>query len=342
MPISRALRLCPQALCVPVPREACERMSRAIRTVLEKYSPVVRAASIDEWYLDLSGTESLYREPFEVTAARIREAVISETGLNVSFGGGTNKLIAKLAVEYAKPKPGSGATGVHIVPPGGESEFMERVGLAEIPGIGPKFQRKLADRGLERAADIWRHDTATLARWYGERAAAWLAERARGINDDPVVEREAAKSISHEDTFAEDVDDDTTLQDELRRLAAKTAASLRSDGMVARTVTVKLKDADFTLRSARKSFAAGIESDRAITDAAIALLVRLRAKRKFPARLVGVGLSGLEAGRGGQLALFDGGETVANETTKDRAVSRAMDQVRSKLGTGVIRRGRSV
>jgi DNA polymerase-4 len=218
---------------------------------------------------------------------------------------------------------------------------MERVSLAEIPGIGPKFQRRLQDRGLVRASDVWRHDPGTLTRWYGDRAARWLEERSRGISTAPVVEREAAKSISHEDTFAEDVDDDVVIQAELRRLTEKTASALRADGLTARTVTVKLKDADFQLRSARRSLAEPIESDRAIADIALTLLARLRTKRRFPARLVGIGLSGLEAGRGGQLALFDAPVEGA-ESSKDRAVSKAMDSVRQKLGPKAISRGRLI
>jgi DNA polymerase-4 len=341
MPISRALRMCPDATCVPVPREACSERSRAIRNVLEKWSPVVRAASIDEWYLDLTGTESLYRESLAETARKIREAVLESTGLSVSFGGGTNALIAKLAVEHAKPKPGSGKTGVHIVGPGSELAFMEGVALAEIPGIGPTFQRKLADRGLVAAADVWRHDLATLSRWFDERAARWLFDRSRGIHDAPVIEREAAKSIGHEDTFAEDIADDTALEHELRRLVERTAATLRADGLMARTITVKCKDFDFELRTARRTVKAGVDSDRAIADIGVALLTRLRAARRVPVRLLGISLSGLIEGKtGGQLGLF--GETQPEEREKDRAVSRAMDAVRTRLGTTAIARGRLI
>lgn len=342
MPIARALRLCPDATCVPVPRDACAERSRAIRTVLEQWSPTVRAASIDEWYLDLSGTESLYREPLAETARRIRDAVLQETGLSVSIGGGTNALVAKLAVEHAKPKPGTGRTGVHIVEPGAELAFMEGVALAEIPGIGPTFQRKLADRGLVAAADVWRHDLPTLVRWFGDRTARWLHDRSRGIHDAKVTAREAAKSIGHEDTFPEDLDDDAAIADELRRLAARTAEALRADGLAARTITVKCKDHDFTLRTARRTVREGIESDRAITDIALELLARLREARRVPVRLVGVSLSGLGPRPGaGQLGLF-GEEAAAApvEREKDRAVSRAMDAVRGKLGAELLVRGK--
>ena len=125
MPIARALRLCPKAMCVPVPSKACGQKSREIRKVLERFSPVVEGASVDEWYMDLAGTEGLYHEPLADTAMRIRDAVRRETTLSVSIGGGTSKLVAKMAVERAKPKPGTGANGVHIVPAGLEGEFLE-------------------------------------------------------------------------------------------------------------------------------------------------------------------------------------------------------------------------
>src|SRR5439155_13167008 len=159
MPIARALRLCPAALCVPVPRRACGERSREIRRVLDRFAPVVESASIDEWYLDLGGTEGLYaNEPLATTARRIRDGVTAATGLSVSIGGGTSKLIAKLAVERAKPKPGTNATGVHIVDAGAEADFLSTVALAEIPLIGPRFQERLAALGMRTVPDVLQYD----------------------------------------------------------------------------------------------------------------------------------------------------------------------------------------
>ncbi|HVE78461.1 MAG TPA: hypothetical protein VNA89_06355, partial [Gemmatimonadaceae bacterium] len=154
MPIARAQRLCPQAMFVPVPRRACGDKSRAIRRVLERFAPVVEAASIDEWYLDLSGTEGLYREPLADTAARIRGAVLADTELSVSFGGGSTKTVAKLAADLAKPRPGTDATGVFIVPAGDEEAFMRRFAIADIPGCGPKLQARLHALGIRTVADV--------------------------------------------------------------------------------------------------------------------------------------------------------------------------------------------
>src|SRR5690606_12709601 len=148
MTMSRALRLCPQATVVPVPMGMCRARSREIREVLERMAPVVAAASIDEWYMDLDGTEALYgHESLAGTARRIRAAVIEATGLTISIGGGTNRLVAKLAVERAKPKPGTGADGVHVVEPGEEAAFLATMTLADLPGVGPRLQERLLAAG---------------------------------------------------------------------------------------------------------------------------------------------------------------------------------------------------
>ena len=362
MPIARALRLCPRAMCIPVPRGACSEKSRAIKAVLERFTPVVRAASVDEWYLDMGGTEALYgHEPFDVTAHRIRDAVFAETGLSVSFGGGTNRLIAKLAVEFAKPKPESGQTGVCIVPPGDEAHFMrERVALADIPGIGPRFQQALAEHDLVRVADVLPHDRSALERWFGERTGGWLWERARGMGGHEVTPRAAAKSVSREDTFERDLNDDAEIERELRRLAAKVAIDLRDDGLIARTITVRLKYIDFSRRSMSRTLREPLESDRAIADVAVTLLGALRRKRRGPVRLAGVALSGLSDASDRQLSLLEvdpsgvklsapdaenhlrdrrRADPAATESERDRMVSRAMDTVRKKFGDDALNRG---
>src|SRR5467141_93628 len=143
MPIARALRLCPNAMCVPVPFKACIQKSAEIRNLLHHFSPLVEGASIDEWYLDLTGTEGVYHhEPLEATAQRIRAALREATGLTLSIGGGTNKLIAKMAVDRAKPS--AGGSGVVIIEPGAEESFLRSCTLADIPLVGPKFQARLA------------------------------------------------------------------------------------------------------------------------------------------------------------------------------------------------------
>ncbi len=343
MSIAQALRLCPDAMCVPVPRQACADASRAIRRVLERFTPVVETASIDEWYLDLTGTEALYHhEALEATARRIRETARAETGLSISIGGGPNRLIAKLAAERAKPSRAPSAGGVHVVPQGGELAFMGDVALAEIPGIGPKLQHRLRAVGLVTVRDTLPHDVVTLTRWVGAGTAEWLFHRVRGESHANVEARDHARRMSREETFDRDIADAARLASELRHLAAKAAGDLRAEGLSARTVSVKLRTNDFATHSASRTLREPVESDRGVTETALALLEKLRAKHSLPARLVGVALANLSNGRQAeQLVMFEtpAGSEEAPERTRDRDLSRAVDRVREKFGDGAIRTG---
>ena len=334
MPIARALRLCPQAMCVPVPRRACSEKSREIRTALEKFSPVVESASIDEWYLDMGGTEGVYgHEPLAATARRIRDAVTAATTLSVSIGGGTSKLVAKLAVERAKPKPGSGATGVHVVEPGDEQEFLNTFDLADIPLIGPRFQERLAKLGMRRVTDVLPYDVDTLSQWLSAREAEWLYARVRGIDARHVESHGDAKSISRDETFASDIASDDELERELLALTTRAASDLRADGLTARTITIRLRDFDFKTRSASRTLDAPVISDRVILEVGRRLLAKLREKRRVPARLIGVALSSLAAdSTADQLTLFELADERIAETDRDRVLARAVDTVRAKFG----------
>ncbi|MCU0626284.1 MAG: DNA polymerase IV [Gemmatimonadaceae bacterium] len=337
MSITQALRLCPQAMAVPVPRRACSEASRAIRAALERFTPVVVAASIDEFYCDLTGTEALYRgETLAATAHRMRAAVIADTGLSVSIGGGTSRLIAKIAAGAAKPN--AGADGVHIVPAGGEERFMRTQPLAEIPGIGPRAQEKLRRLGLVRVPDVLDADPATIERYLGRDFARWLDRKARGIDDSAVSPHERQKSVSREDTFDRDIADDEALAVELQRLVVRVVGDLRGDGLRARTVTVKLRENDFSTRLAARTLAEPVSTERPILAAARALLARLRGVRRRPVRLLGVALSSLDDGDvPEQLALLaDGGDPV-QETDRDRALAAALDRVRGRFGAGALR-----
>jgi DNA polymerase IV len=341
MPMARALRLCPGALVVPVPWETCAHKSREVGAVLRRFTPVVEQASSDEFYLDLSGTEQLYGEPLAVTARRMREAVKNETALALSIGGGTSKLIAKLAAGIAKPVPGRSADGVHVVPPGAEADFMLQFALADIPFVGPKFQERLARFGLRTVRDVVRHDRDALMRWLGEREGTWLYDRARGIDRAPVHAVREAKSVSRDETFATDLDDDAALAARLLSLADRASADVRDAGLLARTVTVKLRDADFTTRQASRTLRSAVESDRVVYAVARELLARLRAARRMPARLLGVALSQFVSASGdGQLSLLESSSPDATlETERDRIISRMIDEVREKFGPDALSRG---
>ncbi len=340
MPMARAVRLCPGATVVPVPWEACADKGREIGAVLRRFTPAVEQASSDEFYLDLSGTERLYHdEPLATTAGRIREAVLADTTLSLSIGGATSKLVAKLAAGVAKPRPGAPSAGVHVVPPGAEAEFMLRFALGDLPSIGPKFQERLARLGLRTVRDVVGHERDTLVRWLGEREGEWLYERVRGQDAAPVEPDREAKSVSRDETFPADVDDDAALGGKLLALVDRASADLRDGGLAARTVTVKLRDADFTTRQASRTLSDPVRSDRAVYAVARQLLARLRAARRVPARLLGVALSQLgPADAEGQLSLLER-EAGGIETERDRTISRVIDEVRGKFGPDALGRG---
>jgi DNA polymerase-4 len=336
MPMARAIRLCPKAMVVPVSWKACSEKSHQIREVLKRHAPVVEAASIDEFYCDLSGTERLYNdEALEATARRMRKAVFEETQLSVSIGGGTSRVVAKLAAGVAKPG------GVHVVPAGEEEAFMRRFALGDIPFVGKRFMERLGRYNLKTVPDALAVGQANLRTWLGEREGAWLWDRIRGVDSAVVVSGGDQKSISRDETFPVDIDDDELLKAELIRLVDRAAGDLREDDLLARTVSVRLRDHDFTDRQASRTLEGPVLSDRAILRVARELLQRLRKARPVPARLLGVALSSLVREDGpAQLSLLPAASEAATESEKDRAVARVVDKLREKLGDEAIALGR--
>lgn len=342
MPIAQAERLCPDAFFAPVPRSECSRKSREVREVLQEWSPIVEQASVDEFYLGLDGTEALYRhEPLRETALRIRADVQARTGLTVSIGGGTNRLIAKLAVEKAKPRVDGPGEGVYIVPAGEEAAFVAGLELKAIPGVGPRLTEALRRKGLVRVEDALGIDREGLRGWLGPRTGDWLYDRMRGVGGSQVVGRTEAKSVSHETTFETDIDSDDDLGTILVRLTSAVCRDLRRSGLRARTLTLKLRDQDFRTRNASRTLPVPVSSDRPILEVVQDLLRKLRRTRRVPVRLLGVGLSQLTSADGPeQLGFFE--ERGALETERDRRLAETVDRIQSRFGTHSIRPGRLV
>lgn len=339
MPISRAVRLCPQAMCVPVPRELCSQKSEEIFGVLKRYSPEVESASPDEAYLDLTTTmDTIYRgRALEDVARTIRTAIMRETNIRVSMGGATNKLVAKLAVEWAKPRDGTGGTGVYIVSPGQEAEYVSRLKLADIPGIGPKFQDELAKCGWSKVSEVCDIPLEDLQRRFGARSGEWLFDVVHGMDSSIVHQREEPKSMGREETFATDIMDDTHLEREMLQLVDRVTSDLRDSGYAARTITVRIKDSDFTSRSAARTLEDAVTTYHAVAPVARDLLRQLRKKRRVAARLIGVSASHLaRIGGEEQYALFDGMDAEVRETVRHRELAAALDTVRERFGRQVI------
>jgi DNA polymerase-4 len=336
MPTGQALRLCPDATVVPVPRGACLQRSRAVGDALHRHAPVVQAASIDEFYLDLTGTERLpgYAD-LAAIASHIRESLLSETEISVSIGGSTQRLVAKLAANLAKPG------GVRVVVPGQEAEFMRQFDLSQIPGVGPTLASSLSRRGLVTVEDALGVDQVWLERWFGPARGAWLYRRIRGRDSSRVDPHESRKSISSERTFFTDLSSDDDLADQLFRLSLSVGRSLRKQELRARTITVKVRDRDFKTRSASRTLKHPVESDAALYHVGEALLSDLRERRRIPARLLGIGVSNLTTDPVvSQLGLF--GDDDAVESDRDRNVARTLDRLRARFGEGVVMPARMV
>lgn len=332
MPMATALRLCPDAATAPVPRSLCLEKSGEVRAVLRDYSPIVEPASIDEAYIDMSGTERLYsNETLEATARRMQQEVLRRTAIHVSIGGGTSRIVAKLAADRAKP------AGVLVVGAGHETDFMREIQLRDIPGVGPVFAEELARFGLIGVEQALRLAEVTLAQWLGESRGQWLFRRIRGIDSGRVVPDREARSMSREETFPTDLTTDEQLETELLRLAVRLGADLRRDGLCARTITVKLRDSDFRTRQASRTMDRGLETDRAIYETARESLRRLLRSRRVDARLLGISASNLAAPVPSQLAMFD---EMTMESDRDRRLARAADAARARFGRHAVRPGR--
>jgi DNA polymerase-4 len=279
-------------------------------------------------------------ESLERTAHRIRNDVRARTGLSISIGGGPSKFVAKLAAERAKPRVDRpGANGVLVVPQDGVAAFMNTLALADIPGVGPRAQEKLASLSMVTVADALPWPREALRYHFGPNGGDWLYSRVRALDERIVITRPARKQMSRERTFSKDIADPKALRSRLDGVIQLVASDLRQSGLRARKITVKLRDADFRTRTATRTLRTGIESDRAIADIARSLFDELRRARRAPARLIGVALGGFdEYLRENQLPLFPDPASGA-ESERDRKVSKAVDAVRERFGGKAIHLG---
>ena len=334
MPMATALRLCPRATVVRIPGEMIRRKSRELREILAEWTPLMAVASVDEAYLDLSGTEELHRQAsLDEVARRIQVRVKEMTGLDVSIGGGTNRLVAKLATSFAKPN------GVHVVAPGDEAAFVAQLRLGDLIGIGPAMEESLRKRGITSIAALRALDVETMAVWWGRERAESLWRRCRGIDESPVKVERDRRSVSSERTFARDVDVDAELEASLLAQVVDASSSLRSRELFARTITVKLRSSDFRDHSRGRTMDSPVQTERAIFAVARELFRELRLRHPGPVRLIGVGLTNLGlVGDPEQGRLLE--VTPPPEDDRDRALARATDRLRDRFGRDAVRPGR--
>lgn len=335
MPVAQARRLCPHAVFLPPRFELYREASAQLQEILAEVTPIVEPIALDEAFLDVSGATGLFGAP-EAIGARIRRKVADVLHLAASVGAGPNKLVAKLASKAAKPssdrsgvRPGP---GVVVVAEEGVLEFLWPLPASSLWGVGPATMQRLARLGAQRVADVARLPEDALVSALGKVAGHLVHELAWGRDERRVAPQRAPKSLGHEETYESDVTDRAFLDKRLVSMADQVAGRLRAAGLVARTVTLKLRYGDFQTLTRSHSFAGTVSSGPAILGAARALLAQLGLGNGV--RLLGVSASGLvpkQAAPGEQLRL-----ELSCAPAWDKAME-AVDEVRGRFGYGAVR-----
>jgi DNA polymerase-4 len=318
MPVVRARRLAPDAVFVPPDFPAYQAHSNRFREVLLSCTPLVEPIALDEAFLDVSGAVLLFGSP-ERIAERIRTEVRRELGLSCSVGVASTKFVAKLASTAAKPD------GLLVVRRDEVMEFLQPLPVQALWGAGEKTVEVLSRLGVRTVGELARIPEAVLSRALGEAAARSLAELSRGADDRAVVRYEPPKSVSHEETFGVDLDDDEALLREILALSRRVAARLREDGYRARTIVLKVRLATFSTLTRSRTLPAPTDLAADVYRVAESLYRGLPGARRR-IRLVGVQATGLSAAGSEQLALY------RDEQWSE--VERAVDRIERRFGRG--------
>lgn len=346
-PTATARRLCPNGIFLPLRMDRYKEMSERVFDIYRRFTPLVEALSIDEAFLDVTDSVRLFGPPPDI-AKKIRTSVREETGLTVSAGVASNKLVAKIASDMKKPD------GLTVVLHGKEKEFLAPLPVEKLWGVGKVTRDAFHEMGVRTIGDLSSVSGETLARKFGKHGVH-LHLLARGIDDREVECGSEAKSVGHEETFPEDLADAGVMKKELLSLASRVASRLRRHGMKGKTVTLKVKYADFTLVTRAATLRCPTDDEKAIYESVVPLLSKTEAGRR-PVRLLGISLSRLSgeeeesaAGPAGQLSLFGGIEPggkvapgihparPAPSPEKRENLNRAVDRIREKFGRKGIR-----
>src|SRR3954453_20613218 len=324
MPMSRARRLCPQATVIPPSHDSYSEASRGVMEVFRSITPLVEPLALDEAFLDVAGAQRRLGTPRQI-GELIRAPVVDEQGITCSVGVASTKFVAKLASSRAKPD------GLLVVPRDEVVSFLHPLPVGVLWGGGEKTEEALARLGLKTIGDIANTPARTLQRALGQAAGAQLSALAWGRDERSVVAHEPDKSIGAEETFARDVDDPKVVLRELLRLSERTAARLRATGHVGRTISLKVRFADFTTISRAKTLREPTDVARVVYDTARGLYDALGLQRAR-IRLVGVRVEGLTIAEDTprHLAISGGGE-------EWRAAEAAADRAAARFGAGAVR-----
>ena len=329
-PVALALRKCPDLVCVPGDFALFDRCSRAFKKICASYAPVMESFSIDEVFLDMSGTHLIYPDPV-AAAYEIKDKIRDELGFTVNVGIGTNKLLAKMASDFEKPDK------VHTLFPSEIPEKMWPLPVRDLLFLGKASEQKLLRAGIKTIGDMAKSDEAEIRQLLGDKNGRQLYRYANGIDDSPVrSEREEAKGYSAETTVEEDI---VTYEQALSLLLAQcdvVAARMRRDGKKCSCVAVTYRTLDFKTRSHQKNF----EDPTDVTEEIFAQVKKLLYEcwKCEPLRLIGVALTDLTSDEFRQMSLFENTE----DREKQKKVDETIDDIRRRFGNGMIVRGSTI
>jgi len=327
MPISTAVRLCPQAIFIEGHYDHYAAVSKKFMAILADFSPFLEPMGMDEAYMDVTGFESLHGSIHQM-ALKIKQRVKVELGIVASIGIAPCKIVAKVASDESKPD------GLIEVPPGGEAAFLAPLAVRKLPGVGKRTEQVLNGIGIRTIGQLAKLSLPVLKSRFGT-FGEMLRRHANGIDKSEVTPPEEAKSISRETTFDEDTHDIVFLSAMLRYQTERVGAELRETGKQAKCVSIKVRYSDFTTITHQRTLPQLTDLDQTIFQTGNDLLQKAVADNRMAIRLIGIGVSSLSE-PGMQLSLINGTEQRLEK------LNRAIDRIRGKYGFAAIQTGRTI
>ena len=325
MPMFKALKLCPEAVVIKPDFAKYRHESKRVLGMAGELTPLIQNLSLDEAWMDLSGTERLHKAPPAVTLARLQARIEAQTGLTVSIGLSANKFLAKIASDLDKPR------GFSVIGGAEAQAFLAPRSVGILPGVGPAMVASLEKAGIRTVGDLARMDVKELAERFGSHGLR-LSRLSHGEDHRAVNPNEDRKGISAETTFNDDLSALSDLEDVLAELSEKVARHARADGLAGRVVTLKLRTTDFRILTRRRTIAVPTQTARTLFAVGRELLAREATGR--PYRLIGIGMAELiEAG-----AVED--DFFAGDEQRALKGEQTLDAIRARFGAGAVTSGR--
>jgi len=326
-PMAKAMRLCPNGVFLPGRMSRYKEVSKQIFEIFHHFTPLIEPLSIDEAFLDVTGSTRLFGQPEDI-AKMIKQKILVETGLTVSAGIAPSKFVAKIASDIDKPD------GLTIVPPNGVRDFLDPLPIKKMWGVGKVTRLALSRLNIRTFKDLRQSSVKVLEKKFGKHGVK-MHLLAKGIDERDVVPEHDVKSIGHEQTFPQDLIDLDAIKKELLGLGNKVARRMRQDGVTGKTVTLKVKYSDF-VQITRSTTLPKFTDDALEIYSAVCRLLEKTEVAKRPTRLLGISLAQLNVlGIGTQLSLFDQDKS----SKKRQRLNTALDSLYEKFGEKSVRPG---